>query len=136
MSSLIKISEGAALALHACALLAAKPEESFPVAQLAERLQGSSAHLAKVMQRLTKAGIVAGTRGPKGGFVLARSAREISLLDVFEAIEGTFAPTHCAFDNPVCGRHHCLLGGFIGKTDQKFLGYIKNTKLSDVVEKR
>jgi Rrf2 family protein len=130
MSSFVKISEGAALAIHACALLAQNSEGYFPVKILAERLKGSSAHLSKVMQRLAKTGIVTGLRGPKGGFFLARPAAEITLLEIFQAIEGATAPVECVFDEPVCGWGHCLFRGLIPTLDQKFIDYLKGTTLA------
>jgi Rrf2 family transcriptional regulator, iron-sulfur cluster assembly transcription factor len=47
--------------------------------------------LAKVLQILTKAGVVKSRRGVKGGFLLARSAGEITMKEVIEAIEGPIA---------------------------------------------
>ena len=135
MSSFVKISEGAALALHACALLAQHPDDYFPVKTLAERLQGSSAHLSKVMQRLAKTGLVTGLRGPKGGFYLARPASEITLLEIFQAIEGTIAPVDCVFDEPVCAWGHCLFRGMIPTLDQKFADYLQGTTLSAIAAK-
>lgn len=48
----------------------------------------SSGYLARVLILLRQAGIVDGLKGPRGGFRLARPAREITLLDVVEATEG------------------------------------------------
>jgi len=135
MSSFFKISEGAALALHACVLLAHHSQESFAVSVLAKRLRGSSAHLAKVMQRLAKTGIVKGLRGPKGGFSLARPASEITLLEIFQAIEGKPIPADCTFADPVCGWKHCLFRGLIHTLDQKLTDYLDNTRLNSIAAK-
>ena len=45
-------------------------------------------YLEQIFQRLRKADIVRGKRGPGGGYVLARDARSISLRDIVEAVEG------------------------------------------------
>ena len=50
------------------ALLAAHPRERMSAGRIAELLGASQAHLAKVMQRLVKAGLVDSVRGPGGGF--------------------------------------------------------------------
>jgi Rrf2 family protein len=132
MGSCIKISEGAALGLHACVLLAQHPGDYFTVPQLAGRLQGSSAHLAKVMQRLAKSGIVKGLRGPRGGFFLAKPPSDVFLIHIFSAIEGEQNPVMCAFENPVCGWKHCMFNGLIQSMDQTFLDYLKETSLAAV----
>ena len=47
-------------------------------------------HLQSIMQRLVRARILQSKRGPRGGFSLARPATKITMLDVVEAVEGTF----------------------------------------------
>ena len=85
----MKLSEGVEWAIHACALLAAvPPRAALPTRKLAEFFDLPLAYLAKHLQRLSNAGIVIARKGPRGGYALARPAREISLLDIVEAIEG------------------------------------------------
>ncbi len=45
-------------------------------------------YLEQIFQRLRRAGLVAGKRGPGGGYTLARGTSEITLRDVVEAVEG------------------------------------------------
>ena len=58
--------------------------------------------LAKILQRLTKAGIVKSSRGIKGGFQLAKKPGQISLLDVIEAIQGPAGMNRCAINKFTC----------------------------------
>ena len=58
--------------------------------------------LAKILQKLSRAGIVRSHRGVKGGFEISREPREISLLDVIEAVQGPVAMNACALDESVC----------------------------------
>jgi Rrf2 family protein len=51
--------------------------------------------LAKIFTKLAKAGLVAATEGVKGGFMLARPASKISVLDVVTAIDGEKALFEC-----------------------------------------
>jgi Rrf2 family protein len=55
---------------------------------IGERQAIPARYLEQIFQRLRRARIVAGKRGPGGGYVLARPAAEITLRDVVEAIEG------------------------------------------------
>lgn len=56
---------------------------------LSERLGLSDSYLKKIMRQLVVAGLVDSEAGKNGGFVLKKAPKNISLLDVFEAIEST-----------------------------------------------
>jgi len=58
--------------------------------------------LAKILQRLVKAGIVSSTRGVKGGFQLAKAPKDINLFEVIETIQGPSASNICAIDRKAC----------------------------------
>ena len=58
--------------------------------------------LAKIFQSLAKTGIVRSNRGAGGGFSLARSPDEITLLQVLQCVEGVFALQKCVSDDPEC----------------------------------
>jgi len=92
------LSDTAEYALRAALYLARREEEGpVPAATVAEELEIPGNYLSKVLQRLARAGVLESTRGPAGGFRLARPAEEVSL-------ERTIGPFH-AFD--LSGR--CLL---------------------------
>ncbi|MGY0055703.1 RrF2 family transcriptional regulator [Streptomyces sp. LZ34] len=63
--------------------------------QLAEAHGLSASYLNKQLQQLARAGLVISVPGPRGGFRLARSLGDITLLDVVEAIEGDTQLFHC-----------------------------------------
>jgi Rrf2 family protein len=58
---------------------------------IGERQRIPERFLEQIFQRLRKADLVRGKRGPGGGYVLARPASEISLRDILEAVEGPLA---------------------------------------------
>ena len=132
MSSLIKVSEAASIAIHAMILLAADSDRTVSSKEMARQLGSSEAHLAKVMQRLAKAGLVGSTRGPKGGFVLKRPTGEISLLDVYEAIEGPLKETNCLLGRPVCNGESCIFGDLLKTIDRQAREYLSEKRLSDL----
>jgi Rrf2 family protein len=83
------LNEGVEWAAHCAAILAALPEgATLPAVRLAEYHGVPAPYLAKSLQALTRAGIVESTTGRLGGYRLGRSATDISLLDVVQAIEG------------------------------------------------
>lgn len=64
-------------------------------AQLAEYFDLPAPYLAKQLQALVRAGVLAATTGPRGGFRLARPATEITLLQIVEAVDGAASPYEC-----------------------------------------
>ena len=60
----------------------------------------------KLMQRLAGAGLLTGTRGAGGGYVLARGISDISLADIVEAVEGPIAMTQCSGSDEPSEAHH------------------------------
>lgn len=131
MQHLLKISEAASLALHTMGLLASRPGEQVSTRELAGRLKVSEAHLAKVMQRLGRAGLVRSQRGPKGGFALQRNPEDITLLEVYEATEGPLQERRCLLGNPMCSGN-CILGGLLERVGDEVRGYFSQTRLSDL----
>jgi Rrf2 family protein len=127
--------QSVALAVHVGALLAETPETLVAVPTLAQRLRASAAHLAKVMRQLMKAGLVSSVRGPAGGFRLARPAKDIVLLEVYEAIEGAIRPASCVFEHPICEGKKCVFGRAIADFESAFGRYLRRAKLSDFVRK-
>ncbi len=57
------------------------------VGSIAQRHRIPETALAKVFQRLVRSGLVVGTRGPRGGYLLARPASRITVLDVMTVFE-------------------------------------------------
>ncbi|NRQ35508.1 Rrf2 family transcriptional regulator [Nonomuraea sp. NN258] len=85
----MRMNEGVEWALHSCLNLSwATPGEAVTAGKLAAFYDLPAAYLNKQLQALARAGILTSTSGPRGGFRLARSPEEITLLDVVTAIEG------------------------------------------------
>lgn len=129
MASILRISEAATMAIHAVAFLANGEEGPRPTKSIANTLVCSQAHLSKVLQRLTKVGLLSATRGPKGGFVLAKQGNEITMLDVFEAIDGELTSTACMFDKQVCNGQECLVGTLLQSINDQVRKYFENTTM-------
>jgi Rrf2 family protein len=132
MSNILKISEAASLALHTTVILAANPNRLISTKKLASQLHASEAHLSKVLQRLEKADIVNSTRGPKGGFKLKNLSDKITLLDVYEAIDGNFSPSNCLFDENLCNGN-CIMGNLLEELNTQVRDYLSKTKLNSLV---
>jgi Rrf2 family nitric oxide-sensitive transcriptional repressor len=73
-------------AMRAMACLAMRPTQLVSATVLAEQTKVPSNYLAKVLQQLASANLIDGRRGVGGGYKLARSADQINLLDVINAV--------------------------------------------------
>jgi Rrf2 family protein len=60
--------------------------------------------LAKILQSLVHAGLAESRRGARGGFALARPARDITLRAVVEAVDGPIALNVCVLFPDDCER--------------------------------
>ncbi len=97
-------------AIHCCALIAGLPPgKAITTKALAEFHGVPRAYLAKALQRLSDGGILTTSVGPKGGYTLAQTPSEITILAIVEAVEGkesSFVCTEirqnspCGFDAP------------------------------------
>jgi Rrf2 family protein len=73
-------------------------------AELAVAAECPEQFLSKVLQSLTRAGLVLSHRGNTGGFELPNLHREATMLDVVEAIEGPMRLNICLTSDRACAR--------------------------------
>ena len=135
MKSIIKISEAASLAIHTMVMLASTDDRLVTTAEMSRSMSVSEAHLAKVLQRLTKVGIVNSVRGPGGGFKLSKPPDSITLNDIYESIDGEIPDSDCLYEQSICNRQSCIMGGLIGSVSEEIKKYFTTTSLSDLTEK-
>ena len=83
----------------------AEHDERIDAAGIAEKTGVTQRFTLKILHRLVQGGIVKSFKGNKGGYVLARSAGEITLLQVVEEIYGPLNLSRCHSDGS-CGCTH------------------------------
>jgi Rrf2 family cysteine metabolism transcriptional repressor len=66
-------------------------------------------YLVKLFSSLAKADIVTAIRGKRGGYVLSREPKQITVLEVIEAVEGPIALNFCQHTPPKCEEYRCRL---------------------------
>jgi Rrf2 family protein len=74
-------------------------EEICPAKEIAECANIPRELLAKILQRLTRAGMIKSIQGPKGGYVLSCSLSDVSLSKFLDTIEGGYAMVECATES-------------------------------------
>jgi Rrf2 family protein len=132
MAKVVSFSEAASIALHAM-ILVARAKGTMNVDKIAEITQSSRHHVAKVMQRLAKDGYVGSYRGPKGGFYLSKNAEKISLLEIYECIEGILLPNSCAAEKPICNFEHCIMNNITHELTAQFKNYMAGQMINNFV---
>ncbi|MBN2686430.1 MAG: Rrf2 family transcriptional regulator [Pontiellaceae bacterium] len=130
MADFLKISDATALALHSMVHLAMVPEVCSSTAEIAELFGASRHHLAKVHQRLTRAGLIISQRGPSGGVRLAKEPESIRLLDIYEAMEGSMLCNSCLFGHDTCPRKDCVLRMLLPGLARQVRTYFEETTLA------
>jgi FeS assembly SUF system regulator len=84
--------------------LAAFPDRQVNAGAVAEATQLPQATVAKLLKAMAHAGVVTATRGPAGGYRLAREPRSISVAEVIAAIDGDIGLTQCSVHVDECSR--------------------------------
>ncbi|MFA6923508.1 MAG: Rrf2 family transcriptional regulator [Bacteroidales bacterium] len=132
MSRVIHLSEAASLAIHSMVLIA-RSKKNLNVNAIANVTGASRNHLARVMLRLVKADFVKSTRGPSGGFVLNKKPKDITLLDIYQSVEGAIIEEGCPLNRPICPNEQCLMGNLFNKLTIQFKEYFKHQTLKDYI---
>jgi Rrf2 family protein len=91
-------SQTAEYALRAAVAMAQIPERNLTTSEIVVRTKAPAGYISKVLQTLARKGIVRATRGTHGGYQLIRSAGEVTVLEVIDAVD------------PIKRIHTCPLG--------------------------
>jgi Rrf2 family iron-sulfur cluster assembly transcriptional regulator len=106
--------------------------------EIAERQDISQEYLEQLFGKLRRAGLVDSTRGPGGGYTLAKAPGDIALSDVILAVDEPLRVTRCsgdAVDGCVKGQKCCAhdLWSSLGR---QMMYFLESVTLEDVVENR
>ncbi|MDX6668014.1 MAG: Rrf2 family transcriptional regulator, cysteine metabolism repressor [Solirubrobacteraceae bacterium] len=118
-------------------------DEPVSLAEIADGDGLPLAYLEHLAARLRKAGLVESRRGARGGYLLARPAKEITMAEVVEALEGSIAPIECISEGAdghlVCSReaetdHVCPTKLLWTRVRGSIVTTLQDTRLSDLVQ--
>ncbi len=99
---MLRISKLTDYATVILACLATGEQRLYTATELAELTHLSPATVSKLLKKLNQAGLVSSGRGSHGGYLLAKSATEISAAAILDALEGPFALTECSSAHSSC----------------------------------
>jgi Rrf2 family protein len=91
--------------------------------------------LAKILQRLTKAGLLRSHAGMNGGYVLSRAAEEISAFEVIGAIDGPLFITSCETGPRGCDlTDSCTVRAPLRKVNESISDLLRSIRVSDLCD--
>ncbi len=137
MQHVLRISRKIDYGLRAMIYLASLPGEAVvPFREIARQMDVPEDFLAKILKTLVDEGLVRSTRGPHGGYTLARGADAISFLDVIEAVEGPVALNVCLDGDDACGHaSSCTMVSVWKQGQERMLDVYRQAKLSELAFK-
>jgi len=122
-------SKSCEYAFQAVLYLASRPQnEPILLREVSDRLDIPHHFLSKVLQTLSRDGIVTSYKGATGGFVLGRSPKEIKLIDIVRATDGEKFLDDCVLGFPGCGDQNPCSVHHTWKKAKKILLDMLNTK--------
>jgi FeS assembly SUF system regulator len=117
----------------------ARSESSFPQRTARDLAQESKLPLStvsKLLKQLLQSGLLTSHRGTKGGYMLSKDTRQISVVDIISAIEGPMALTECSTDvSGLCNLElSCPIKSNQRIINQAVRGVLEKITLSDLVQ--
>src|SRR5436190_5368580 len=119
----ISVTSKSRYAVVALAELARAGETPMPIGQVAERRGIPVQFLEQLFSTLRRAGILVSHRGAKGGYTLARTAEEINVLEVVQALDG------------VVGQEGKEAGGIWEEAVEALRATFRSTSIADIARR-
>jgi len=131
----LKLTKKADYGLIALRHLASTPGATASTRDIADAYRLPVPLLAKVLQQLTRAGILRSVAGTNGGYKLAREASRISTLEVVRAIDGPVILTHCFTEHGKCDQSEsCTVREPLRRVHEAILELLHKFTITDLAE--
>lgn len=107
-----------------------------PMKEIADRQDVSLKYMTKIMQALTKSGMLDGQHGKGGGYKLNRDPEEYRVGDILRLTEGTLAPVACLDETDCkCDRSfECRTRPMWNELDKLISEYLDGITIADLME--
>lgn len=105
--------------------------------EIAKRQEISEKYLSNLINPLKATGLIEATRGVHGGYVLGKAPSEISMRDIFQAVEGPLCLVDCVEKPSSCGRTSlCIAHELWRETAEEMAQVLGKYTLADMVERQ
>lgn len=131
---MLRLSREADYSLLAMVYIASQPEGQTAYRRdIAAHYNIPREFLAKVLQKLSRHGLVKSYRGMQGGYQLAREADRITLADLIEAVDGPLTLVDCQCPPYDCGQESaCTVKTVMSEVQQGILRVLVGVTLRDM----
>lgn len=139
----MKLTRASSYALHAVAFMAQQKSEK-PVAShnIAQHRDIPERFLLKVLKPLVSARVLRSVKGPNGGYELARTPAEITMLEIIEAVDGPIrglVPVTDKKKNPAAEKANAALNGKLDNictnSADVLRKHLERVRISDLIAK-
>jgi len=133
---MLQLTRDGEYAVRAVVFLAGQPEGKVSlINEISEVQEVPKSYLSKIMQHLTRAGLVKSRRGARGGFMLARPAGSRTLREAIEAVEGPIFLNVCLIKKGECHRDDlCPVHPVWKEAQKKLMEVLDGKTLADLVK--
>ena len=133
----MQVSKTLDYAVRSLTYLSKEPVGRLNIKEISQNQHIPLNYLAKIMRKLVNKGIVQSMVGPDGGYVLRKSPREITLREVYEAIEGDFRMIDCMEKDSICILHeNCAQLPVWDKLQISMIKILESTTLEDMLKQK
>lgn len=110
-----------------------------PLSEIAERQEIPISYLEQLFGKLRKGGLVNSSRGPGGGYTVARDPEKLRVADIILAVDEQIKATRCDYGSPggcKADNSRCLTHDLWEELTNHIHMYLSSVSLSDILEKR
>ena len=130
----MKLTVAAELAVRGVLVLAERfGTEPVPLGRICELRDLPREYMTKIFASLARADLITAVRGKHGGYRLARPPKDISLLEIIEAVEGPIALNFCQHNPPQCDREDCPVRPVWSELQEIIRDKLASASLADCV---
>lgn len=135
--AMIKLSRMSDYAVVVLEALSRDAGTSLAATQIAQVSNLPEPTVAKVLKLMAGGGVVTSQRGANGGYMLARTPKDITVYDIVTAIEGRLGLTACVDggDEPCALEAHCAMSGRWDIVNEAVRETFQSITLDDMMQK-
>ncbi len=109
-----------------------------PLSDIAQEQALPIDYLEQIFMKLRRAGLVASSRGPGGGYMLGRAASDIRIAEIMAAVDEPVKMTRCKNEaqGGCIGGEKCATHDLWDALGEHIVGFLQSVSLQDVVDKK